>query len=83
MIDDTDAIVRVDATTICRSDLHILEGDVPEVTDGRILGHEAVGTVEAIGAGVENVAIGDRVLVSCITACGTCRFRREARYGRR
>jgi alcohol dehydrogenase len=81
LVDDTDAIVRVDATTICGSDLHILKGDVPEVTDGRILGHEAVGTVEAVGAGVKNVKVGDRVLVSCITACGTCRFCREARYG--
>jgi alcohol dehydrogenase len=81
LIDDTDAIVRVDATTICGSDLHILKGDVPEVTDGRILGHEAVGTVEAVGNGVKNVEVGDRVLVSCITACGTCRFCREARYG--
>jgi alcohol dehydrogenase len=81
VVDDTDAIVRVDATTICGSDLHILKGDVPAVTDGRILGHEAVGTVEAIGAGVKNVKVGDRVLVSCVTACGTCRFCREARYG--
>lgn len=81
LIDVTDAIVRVDATTICGSDLHILKGDVPEVTDGRILGHEAVGTVEAIGSGVKNVKVGDRVLVSCITSCGTCRFCREARYG--
>ena len=81
LVDDTDAIVRVDATTICGSDLHILKGDVPEVTDGRILGHEAVGTVEAVGAGVKNVKVGDRVLVSCITACGTCRFCRDARYG--
>jgi alcohol dehydrogenase len=81
VVDDTDAIVRVDTTTICGTDLHILKGDVPEVTDGRILGHEAVGTVEAVGAGVKNVQIGDRVLVSCITACGTCRFCRDARYG--
>lgn len=81
LIDDTDAIVRVDATTICGTDLHILKGDVPAVTDGRILGHEAVGTVESVGAGVKNVKVGDRVLVSCITACGTCRFCREARYG--
>lgn len=81
LIDDTDAIVRVDATTICGSDLHILKGDVPEVTDGRILGHEAVGTVETVGTGVKNVKVGDRVLVSCITACGTCRFCREGRYG--
>lgn len=81
LIDDTDAIVRVDATTICGSDLHILKGDVPEVTEGRILGHEAVGTVEAVGASVKNVKPGDHVLVSCITACGACRFCRDARYG--
>jgi alcohol dehydrogenase len=79
--DDTDAIVRVDATTICGTDLHILKGDLPAVTDGRILGHEAVGTVESIGAGVKTVQPGDRVLVSCITACGSCRFCREGRYG--
>ena len=78
---DTDAIVRVDAATICGTDLHILKGDVPTVTEGRILGHEAVGTVEEVGSGVKNVAVGDRVLVSCITACGACRFCREGRYG--
>jgi alcohol dehydrogenase len=81
ILNDTDAIVRVDAVTICGSDLHILKGDVPAVTDGRILGHEAVGTVENVGAGVKTVKIGDRVLVSCITSCGTCRFCRERRYG--
>ena len=79
--DDTDAIVEVDATTICGTDLHILEGDVPEVTAGRILGHEAVGTVIEVGAGVKSVAPGDRVLVSCISSCGRCRFCREGRYG--
>ncbi len=79
--DDTDAIVRVDAVTICGTDLHILKGDVPAVTDGRILGHEAVGTVEEVGAGVKNVSVGDKVLVSCITACGACRYCREAAYG--
>ncbi len=78
---DTDAIVRVDAVTICGTDLHILKGDVPAVTDGRILGHEAVGTVEAVGAGVKTVNVGDGVLVSCISACGACRFCREGRYG--
>ncbi len=72
-----DAIVRVDATTICGTDLHILKGDVPAVTDGRILGHEAVGTVEEVGDGVSTVKAGDRVLVSCITVCGTCRFCRD------
>jgi alcohol dehydrogenase len=81
VLDDTDAIVRVDAVTICGTDLHILKGDVPAVTDGRILGHEAVGTVESVGAGVKNVAAGDRVLVSCITACGSCRYCREGSFG--
>jgi len=79
--DDTDAIVRVDSTTICGTDLHILKGDVPVVTDGRILGHEAVGTVEAVGSGVKRVKVGDRVLVSCVSVCGTCRFCREGHAG--
>jgi alcohol dehydrogenase len=78
---DTDAIVRVDTTTICGTDLHILKGDVPAMVDGRIIGHEAVGTVDAIGAAVKNVKVGDRVLVSCVSACGACRFCREGRYG--
>jgi alcohol dehydrogenase len=81
LIDDTDAIVRVDTTTICGSDLHILNGDVPAVTDGRILGHEAVGTVEEVGSSVKRLRAGDRVLVSCITACGGCQFCRQGRYG--
>ncbi len=79
--DDGDVIVRVDATTICGTDLHILKGDVPAVHKGRILGHEAVGTVEEAGEGVHTLTPGDRVLVSCISACGTCRFCREGRYG--
>lgn len=78
---DTDAIIRVDVTTICGTDLHIMKGDTPEVTPGRILGHEAVGTVEQVGSGVKTRSVGDRVLVSCITACGACRFCREGRYG--
>jgi alcohol dehydrogenase len=81
ILDDTDAIVRVDSVTICGTDLHILKGDVPTVTDGRILGHEAVGTVEEVGPGVKRVKPGDKVLVSCITSCGSCRFCREASYG--
>jgi alcohol dehydrogenase len=79
--DEGDVIVRVDATTICGTDLHILAGDVPEVHPGRILGHEAVGTVVEIGDNVHRLSPGDRVLVSCISACGTCRFCREGRYG--
>jgi alcohol dehydrogenase len=78
---DTDVIVGVDAVTICGTDLHILKGDVPEVTPGTILGHEAVGTVEEVGSAVRSVRPGDHVLVSCISGCGTCRFCREGHYG--
>ena len=78
---DSDAIVRVDTTTICGTDLHILKGDVPAMIEGRIIGHEAVGTVTEVGAAVKTLAVGDRVLVSCVSACGTCRYCREARYG--
>ena len=81
ILDGTDAIVRVEATTICGTDLHILKGDVPAVTDGRILGHEAVGTVVAVGDGVRRVTVGDRVLVSCITSCGTCQYCRDGHAG--
>ena len=81
LIEPTDAIIGVDVTTICGTDLHILKGDVPEVTTGRILGHEAVGTVEAVGDAVTTLQPGDRVLVSCISSCGRCRFCREGRYG--
>jgi alcohol dehydrogenase len=81
IIDDGDAIVQVDTVTICGTDLHILKGDVPAVTNGRILGHEAVGTVVEVGTGVHTLSPGDRVLVSCISACGTCRFCREGHYG--
>jgi len=81
IIDPTDIVVRIDTSTICGSDLHILKGDVPETTPGTVLGHEAVGTVQEIGASVSTVAVGDRVLLSCISACGRCRYCREARYG--
>ncbi|GAA2673433.1 alcohol dehydrogenase catalytic domain-containing protein [Actinoplanes palleronii] len=79
--DPRDAVIRIDAVTICGTDLHILAGHVPEVTPGRILGHEAVGTVVETGAAVSGLSAGDRVLASCISACGTCRFCREGRYG--
>jgi alcohol dehydrogenase len=81
IVDDTDAIVGVEVVTICGTDLHILKGDVPAVTEGRILGHEAIGTVEAVGSAVTNVQPGDRVLISCITSCGRCRFCRDGMYG--
>ncbi|HEY1700918.1 MAG TPA: alcohol dehydrogenase catalytic domain-containing protein [Trebonia sp.] len=72
--DPTDVVVRVDTTTICGTDLHILQGDVEAVTDGRILGHEAVGTVTAAGDAVRGFAPGDRVLVPAITKCGRCAY---------
>ena len=77
----TDVVVRIDASTICGTDLHILKGDVPAVQPGTILGHEAVGTIVAKGASVTTLELGDRVLVSCITSCGRCRFCKERRYG--
>ncbi|MFD6191955.1 zinc-dependent alcohol dehydrogenase family protein [Streptomyces sp. NPDC060275] len=77
----TDAVVRVDAVTICGTDLHILKGDVPEVRPGTVLGHEAVGEIVEVGTDVRTVRPGDRVLVSCITACGRCRYCREGVYG--
>ncbi|MDN3027184.1 zinc-dependent alcohol dehydrogenase family protein [Streptomyces sp. S.PB5] len=79
--DPTDVIVRVDAATICGTDLHILKGDVPEVPVGTVLGHEAVGEIVETGSDVRTVRPGDRVLVSCITACGRCTYCRKAMYG--
>ncbi|MCA1982639.1 zinc-dependent alcohol dehydrogenase family protein [Nocardioides nematodiphilus] len=70
----TDVIVQVDTTTICGTDLHILKGDVPAVAEGRILGHEGVGTVIEIGPAVRTLAPGDRVIISCISACGACSY---------
>jgi alcohol dehydrogenase len=81
IVDPTDIVVRVDSSTICGSDLHILKGDVPETTPGTVLGHEAVGTVQEVGASVSTVVVGDRVLMSCISSCGRCRYCKEARYG--
>jgi alcohol dehydrogenase len=77
----TDALVKIAKTTICGTDLHILKGDVPETTPGTVRGHEAVGTVQAVGAGATTVAPGDRVLISCVTSCGRCRYCKEGRYG--
>src|SRR6202050_4548916 len=81
IVDPTDIVVRIDTSTICGSDLHILKGDVPETTPGTVLGHEAVGTVQEVGAGVTTVVAGDRVLLSCVSSCGRCRFCKEGRYG--
>jgi alcohol dehydrogenase len=81
IVDPSDAVIRVDTVTICGTDLHILGGDVPAVTPGRILGHEAVGTVVEIGSAVRSLSVGDRVLASCISACGVCAYCRRGSYG--
>jgi alcohol dehydrogenase len=75
-----DVIVRVDTTTICGTDLHILKGDVPAVAEGRILGHEGVGTVVEVGPAVSTVEVGDRVIISCISACGACSYCHQGLY---
>jgi alcohol dehydrogenase len=80
VVDPTDIIVKVDTTTICGTDLHILKGDVPAVTEGRILGHEGVGTVTEVGDAVSTVAVGDRVIISCISACGSCSYCHQGLY---
>ncbi len=76
----TDAIVRITTSTICGTDLHILKGDVPSVTPGRILGHEGVGVVMEVGTAVTAVKPGDRVIISCVTSCGKCDFCRKGMY---
>ena len=70
----TDVVVRVDTTTICGTDLHILKGDVPAVTPGRILGHEGVGVITEVGSSVSTLKVGDNVIISCIKSCGRCMF---------
>jgi alcohol dehydrogenase len=76
----TDAIVKISKTTICGTDLHILKGDLPSCQPGRILGHEGVGMVESVGNGVTAFKSGDRVLISCISACGKCVYCRKLMY---
>jgi len=76
----TDAVVQILKTTICGTDLHIVKGDVPTATPGRILGHEGVGVVEQVGAGVSSFHAGDRVLISCISACGRCESCRKGMF---
>jgi alcohol dehydrogenase len=76
----TDAVVKIYKTTICGTDLHIMKGDVPEVTDGRIIGHEGVGVVEEVGGAVSAFKVGDHVLISCITSCGKCSYCKKGMY---
>lgn len=76
----SDAIVRITTSTICGTDLHILKGDLPAVTDGRILGHEGIGVVEQVGAGISEFDVGEKVIISCVTACLKCDFCRKSMY---
>ena len=76
----TDVIVKMDATTICGTDLHILKGDVPEVEVGRILGHEGIGVITEVGTSVTQLAVGDRVILSCVSSCGRCANCRQGLY---
>jgi alcohol dehydrogenase len=76
----TDAVIKVETTTICGTDLHILKGDVPAVTEGRILGHEGVGTVTELGSSVANFKVGDRVIISCIKSCSACANCKQGLY---
>jgi len=80
IVKPTDAIVKILKTTICGTDLHIMKGDVPEVTDGRIIGHEGVGVIEEVGNAVSNFKKGDHVLISCITSCGKCAYCKKGMY---
>ena len=80
ILQPSDAVVRITKTTICGTDLHILKGDVPEVTDGRILGHEGVGVIEEVGSSVTNFKPGDHVLISCISSCGKCDYCKRGMY---
>ena len=75
-----DVIVKIIKTTICGTDLHILKGDVPEVTLGRILGHEGVGIVEEAGNAVTDFKKGDHVIISCVTSCGKCVYCKRSMY---
>jgi len=77
VLEGTDAIFQIDTTTICGSDLHVLKGDVPEVTDGTVIGHEGVGTIVAVGDAVKNLKVGDRRVISCMTTCGVCEYCRK------
>ncbi|GGD46059.1 zinc-dependent alcohol dehydrogenase [Pseudoxanthomonas indica] len=72
LVADDDIILRVTATAICGSDLHIYRGKIPGMKDGDILGHEFMGIVEAAGPGVERVKVGDRVVIPFVIACGEC-----------
>lgn len=79
--DPSDAIIKLTRTTICGSDLHIIQGHVPTVDKGRVIGHEGIGVISEVGKDVEKFKKGDRVLISCITSCATCSFCKKGKHG--
>lgn len=68
----TDAIVKLVHSSVCGTDLHILNGDVPTAKPGLIMGHEGVGKIIEMGSAVDGFNVGDNVLISCVTSCGVC-----------
>lgn len=76
----TDAIVRITASAICGTDLHMIRGTMGPMVPGTIMGHEAVGIVEQVGPGVRNLREGDRVVIPSTIACGYCSFCRQGEY---
>jgi alcohol dehydrogenase len=80
LLQPTDAVIKILKTTICGTDLHIMKGDLPEVADGRIIGHEGVGIIDEVGSAVSNFKKGDHVIISCVTACGKCGYCKRAMY---
>jgi threonine dehydrogenase-like Zn-dependent dehydrogenase len=76
----TDAIVRITSSAICGTDLHFIRGSAPDMEPGTILGHEGVGVVEALGADVRNLEVGDRVLIPSTIACGNCAYCRAGYF---
>lgn len=80
ILNPTDVIVKVTKTTICGTDLLILKGNVPAVEDGRILGHEGLGIIEEVGDSVTKFEKGDKVIISCVTSCGSCDYCKKQLY---
>src|SRR5213593_2106295 len=74
ILNPRDAIVRITATAICGSDLHLYDGYMPTMQEGDVLGHEPMGVVVEVGKGVKNLKTGDRVVVPFCIACGSCWF---------
>lgn len=80
LIDARDAVIKVTSTAICGSDLHLLDGFMPTMESGDILGHEFMGEIVELGSDVKNLSIGDRVVIPFNMACGSCFFCNKTMY---